>query len=490
MSKILVTGATGYIGGRLIPHLLSDGDEVVCLVRKKSFINRPFRSDVTVATGSADNEAEVAKAAQGCQIAYYLIHSLDSQDFEERDRLTAEAFRKGCEAAKVQRIIYLGGLGDENDDLSAHLRSRQETGKVLASGDIPVTELRAAIIIGSGSASFEMLRYLTEILPVMTTPSWVNKTRCQPAAVEDVIEALLACRQRSEMGHDILELGGPDVVTYREMMETYAEVAELRERKIIGLPVLTPKLSSYWVSLVTPLPNTLAKQLVGSLVNDVVVTKNSAAEELNMSPLGFRKSVGKALAMVEDLEIPTSWSGNAKPELDATPDIDDPDWSGGKVFEDQRVITTTKATAEEVFKVVLSLGGKQGWFSGNVLWRIRGAMDTVIGGSGMRRGRRHPTDLEVGDVVDFWRVVKLEPNQHLRLLAEMRLPGFAWLEWRIETDNSSDQSVVTLTQRARYVPKGLFGRLYWFSLVPFHHFIFPGLASKIIAHAESQDLSS
>jgi len=490
MDKVLVTGSTGYIGGRLIPHLLSQGEKVVCLVRLKSSIDRPFSKDVAVVNGSADNVDEVANAAQGCKIAYYLIHSLGSENFEERDRLMAEAFRKGCEAANVERIVYLGGLGDENDDLSEHLKSRQETGKVLASGNIAVTELRAAIIIGSGSASFEMLRSLTEVLPIMTTPSWVNKTRCQPTAVDDVMDALLAARHRTENGHDVLELGGPDVVTYREMMEIYAEVAELPERKILGLPVLTPRLSSYWVSLVTPLPNTLAKQLVGSLVNDVVVTQHSAADALNLKPLGFRQAVQKALAMVEDLEIPTSWSGNASSDLDATPDVDDPDWSGGKVFEDMRVAKTTEATAEEIFDIISSLGGKRGWLSGNIFWRIRGGIDKIIGGSGLRRGRRHPTDLKVGDVVDFWRVVRLEPNEHLRLLAEMRLPGFAWLEWQIDTDNHSGRSVVTLTQRARFVPKGLFGRIYWFSLAPFHQFIFPGLASKIITRAESHDSGS
>ncbi len=485
MSKILVAGATGYIGGRLVPHLLDAGETVVCLVRHTSSIDRPFADQVTIARGSANNVNEVTEAAKGCKNAYYLIHSLGSKDFEKRDREMAEAFRKGCEQAGVDQIIYLGGLGNEKDELSAHLRSRQETGQVLAAGKIAVTELRAAIIIGSGSASFEMLRSLTEILPFMVTPSWVNKTRCQPTSVDDVMDALLSARHRASTGHDVLELGGPDIVTYREMMDVYAEAAHLPKRKIVGLPLVTPRLSSYWVSLVTPLPNTLSKQLVTSLINDVVVTRNSAASALKLTPMNFKASVEKALSMVEDLQIPTRWSGNAHSAYDATPDADDPHWAGGKVFEDRRSLTTDKARAEDIFLSLSSLGGKRGWLSSNILWRIRGGIDKLIGGSGLRRGRRHPTLLEVGDTVDFWRVVKKEQDKHLRLIAEMRLPGFAWLEWQIETETTTGKQSATVTQRARFVPKGLFGRIYWFSLAPFHRFIFPDLLSKIVSDAEN-----
>ncbi|MGB5755650.1 MAG: SDR family oxidoreductase [Acidimicrobiales bacterium] len=482
--RILVTGATGYIGGRLVPRLLGEGAEVVCLVRPRSSLDRPFANAVDIAPGSADDIVAVAEAARGCRVAYYLIHSLDVEDFEKRDREMAEAFRRGCEKAGVERIVFLGGLGNEDEELSAHLRSRQETGRVLAAGSVAVTELRAAIIIGSGSASFEMLRSLTEMLPVMTTPRWVNQTRCQPTAIDDVLDALVAARHRTEPGHDVLELGGPDVVTYREMMNTYAKVAGLPRRRIIGLPILSPKLSSHWVGLVTPLPTTLAKQLVGSLINDVVVTRNPASEALGLDPLGFEESVERALAMIDDLVIPTSWSGHAGADLDATPDADDPVWAGGQVFEDRRTETSTIAQPADVFRVVTGLGGERGWMWGDWLWRVRGLLDQVFGGSGVRRGRRHPDELALGDAVDFWRVVGLEPDRHLRLRAEMLLPGFAWLEWTIETRPGPDGEITELLQRARYVPKGLFGRIYWFALVPFHQILFPRLAARIMEKAE------
>ncbi|MGA9277379.1 SDR family oxidoreductase [Ilumatobacter sp.] len=482
--RILVTGATGYIGGRLVPHLLDDGAEVVCLVRQTSTFARRFADDVTIARGSAENPDEVAAAADGCSVAYYLIHSLGGEDFQQRDREMAESFRHGCEQAGVERIVYLGGLGDEDADLSPHLLSRQETGRTLAAGTTPVTELRAAIIIGSGSASFEMLRSLTEVLPVMTTPSWVNRTRCQPTGIRDVIAALMRARHRDVGGHDVLELGGPDVVTYREMMDVYAQEARLPRRRIIGVPVLSPWLSSHWVSLVTPLPSVLATQLVGSLVNDVVVTRNSAVDALALDPITFAESVRIAVSRVDDLVIPTSWSAGYRPDVDGTPDPDDPDWAGGHVLEDVRSVCTSTATTADIFSVLIRLGGETGWMWGNWLWGIRGVLDQLWGGAGLRRGRRHPSELTVGDAVDFWRVVELEPDEHLRLLAEMKLPGYAWLEWSLTTD-AATAGEVTMTQRARYIPRGLFGRIYWYVLVPFHQILFPRLASRIVARAEA-----
>ncbi|MEQ8842109.1 MAG: SDR family oxidoreductase [Acidimicrobiales bacterium] len=483
--RVLVTGATGYVGGRLVPRLLADGDEVVCLARNALALDRPFTPNVDVVEGSADDEDAVARAAAGCTTAYYLIHSLDEDDFEAQDRRLATSFRAGCERAGVERIVYLGGLGEGDEHLSAHLRSRQEVGEILAAGSVAVTEIRAAIIIGSGSASFEMLRWLTELLPVMTTPSWVNSTRCQPTGIGDVLEALARARNRDLPGHDILELGGPDVVTYHDMMDTYADAAGLPRRRIIGLPTLSPGLSAHWVALVTPLPGTLARQLVGSLVNDVVVTGTSAAEELSLDVQTFEASVREAIRMVDDLAIPTSWSANSRADLDAIPDADDPEWAGGKVFQDVRTATSDTADPDAVFSVIASLGGQMGWMWGAWLWRLRGVMDQLVGGIGLRRGRRHPHDLVVGDAVDFWRVVDLEPGRFLRLRAEMRLPGFAWLEWSIsttETDQGNRQT--ELVQRARYVPRGVLGRLYWYSVVPFHQLIFPKMLEQIMAAAE------
>ncbi|WP_040494511.1 SDR family oxidoreductase [Ilumatobacter nonamiensis] len=482
--RVLVTGATGYIGGRLVPHLLDDGADVVCLVRHQSSLVRRWSDDVTIARGSADEVDDVAAAAADCRVAYYLIHSLGGDDFQDRDRKLAEAFRQGCERAGVERIVYLGGLGDEDDDLSPHLLSRQETGRTLAAGSVPVTELRAAIIIGSGSASFEMLRSLTEVLPVMVTPSWVNETRCQPTAIRDVLQALLRARHRQQNGHDVLELGGPNVVTYREMMNVYARAARLPRRRIIGVPILSPWLSSHWVSLVTPLPSVLATQLVGSLVNDVVVTKNSAVEALDLTPITFTEAVAISLSKIDDLDVPTSWSGAAGRSEDGTPEPDDPDWAGGVVLEDTRTVSTTDATPRDVFDVITRLGGHTGWMWGNWLWGIRGVLDSLWGGAGLRRGRRHPSELALGDAVDFWRVDALDPDVHLRLRAEMKLPGYAWLEWTLH-DDEPDTGSTTMVQRARYIPRGLFGRAYWYVLTPFHAVLFPRLARRIVAQAES-----
>lgn len=491
---ILVSGATGYVGGRLIPRLLEDKHRVVCLVRPQSNLDRPFADSVTVAKGSADSVDDVARAAEGCRVAFYLIHSLGRDDFAEHDRRMAEAFRQGCERAGVERIVYLGGLGRSDDDLSPHLASRQEVGRVLGSGSVDVTEIRAAIIIGSGSASFEMLRSLTEVLPVMVTPRWVRDTRCQPVAIRDVLTCLQRAVDRHESGHEILELGGPDQMTYVEMMQGYASVAGLRPRKVISLPVLTPGLSAHWVTLVTPLPVNLARQLVDSLINDVVVTETSATKELGVEPLGFSEAMEATLQMVADLVIPTRWTGSSTISmLEATPNPEDPEWASGSVLEDVRTTTTT-ADPAELFAVICAIGGQQGWPTGNWMWRIRGVADKLVGGVGLRRGRRHPLDLVVGDAVDFWRVDSIEPDRFLRLRAEMKLPGHAWLEWRINPGNaeSDDSGAVesgqtTVQQSARFVPRGALGRAYWYVLTPFHWLIFPRMLASLVEAAEHPD---
>ncbi len=488
-TSILVSGATGYVGGRLIPRLLDDKHRIVCLVRPQSSLDRPFADAVSVVKGSAESADDVARAAEGCKIAFYLIHSLGHDDFADQDRRMAEAFRIGCERAGVERIVYLGGLGRSDDDLSPHLASRQEVGRVLGSGSVAVTELRAAIIIGSGSASFEMLRSLTETLPVMVTPRWVQETRCQPVAIRDVLSCLQRAVGRTGPGHEILELGGPDQLTYEEMMQGYASVAGLRRRLVVGLPVLTPSLSAHWVTLVTPLPATLARQLVDSLINDVVVTETSATEELGVDPTGFREAVERTLQMVSDLVIPTSWTGSSIiPLLDATPKPEDPEWASGSVLQDIRR-TTTSAAPADLFRVISSIGGDNGWLTGDWMWGLRGLADKVVGGVGLRRGRRHPLELVVGDAVDFWRVESIDDDAFLRLRAEMKLPGHAWLEWRISVDEESGATTgaagtTTVEQAARFVPRGALGRAYWYVLAPFHTLIFPRMLAKIVEAAE------
>lgn len=480
--RVLVTGATGYIGGRLVTELLAGGHEVVCLVRNPAKLPRSWAHRVTVVTGDVGDDAAVSEAATGADAAYYLVHSMSSTpDFREHDRRMAESFRDGCAAAGVGQIIYLGGLGDEDDpQLSEHLRSRHEVGRLLRGGPVPVTELRAAVIIGSGSASFEMLRALVEVLPVMVVPRWVHRTRCQPIAVADVLAYLIGVLGRGPSVDRVFEIGGPDVLSYRQMMDVYAEEAGLRRRLILPVNVLSPGLSSRWIGLVTPLPVQLARPLVDSLVNDVVVVDRAIDAVVPHRPVGFREAVRQAVAQVQDLQIPTRWTSAELPSPAAVPDPDDPEWAGGTVLEDQRRVVTTKAGVADVYAVCSQIGGDRGWYVATWMWRIRGAVDKLQGGVGLRRGRRDPDRLRIGDPLDFWRVTALEDDHRIRLLAEMKLPGYAWLEWVVEAHGAE----VVVTQRARFVPRGLFGRLYWYALWPFHQVLFPRLARDIVVRAE------
>ncbi|MBK9180404.1 MAG: SDR family oxidoreductase [Acidimicrobiales bacterium] len=483
---VLVTGATGYIGGRLVPALLDAGQRVRCLARTPSKLDdRSWRSEVEVIRGDVADPASLGPALAGVDAAYYLVHSMGSEhDFAERDRQAARAFRDAAAAAGLQQVIYLGGLGDERDPrLSAHLRSRHEVGRILAEGPVPVTELRAAVIIGSGSASFEMLRTLTEVLPAMVTPKWVE-TRCQPIAIRDVLAYLVGVLGLPGATGRVLEIGGPDVVTYRRMMEVYAEVSGLRRRLVVPVPVLSPRLSSLWVGLVTPLPADLARPLVDSLVNEVLVHDPAITRLLPRRLLGFREAVSLALARTRSLEVSTSWAGAELPGRDpADPLPTDPGWSGGTVLDDVRSVRST-ARPHALYRVVTGVGGDRGWYVADWLWWIRGLVDRILGGPGMRRGRRHPDDLRVGDPVDFWRVEALVPDRLVRLRAEMKVPGSAWLEWTIRPV-VGEPEVTVLQQRALFHPRGVWGRAYWYALVPFHGVIFRELARRLAAAAEA-----
>lgn len=439
--------------------------------------DRSWSRDVEVVEADVLDPESVKKAATGCDAAFYLIHAMgEGQDFAELDREGAANFRDAADDAGLSRIVYLGGLGPEDTELSKHLGSRHEVGEVLASGATPVTELRAAVIIGSGSLSFEMLRYLTEVLPIMTTPKWV-RTRCQPIAVRDILEALEQAISSDRPGSRIVEIGGPDVLTYQEMMQIYAEEAGLRKRIILPVPVLSPGLSSLWVGLVTPLPPKIARPLVDSLRYEVVV-KHPTPDDFELPGLPYREAVRRALDKAPEL-IESRWTDAGS--LPALPAVGDPAWSGGKVFEDVRIIPTD-ARPCHVFWAVSRIGGDVGYYGLNWAWRLRGVLDRLVGGVGLRRGRRHPEELREGDAVDFWRVERVERERVLRLRAEMKLPGVAWLEWEIiPTEEGAD-----LIQTAGFRPRGLFGRLYWYFLMPLHNFIFPRMARRIAATSEER----
>lgn len=478
-SLILVTGASGYIGGRLVTVLLERGYRVRCLVRTPAKVmSAPWHDHVEVVRGDVGDD--LSEALAGVDAAYYLVHSIGSAaEWAEHDRVVAENFRRAAELAGLQRIIYLGGLGDHTSgELSEHLASRQEVGAELAKGSVPVVELRAAVIIGSGSASFEMLRYLVEVLPAMVTPRWVD-TKCQPVAVRDILH-YLAESLTADVSGRVLDVGGPEVLTYRQMMAQYAEVAGLRRRLVVPVPLLTPGLSSRWIGLVTPIPPSLARPLIHSLVNDVVVTGEAAADAMPTEQLSYRAAVELALGRSRRGDVPTSWTraefGGRPP---AEPQPTDPSWAGGTVNLDRRK-RHVAASPAELFTVICSIGGRQGWYGSDWMWSLRGLMDSVIGGVGMRRGRLHPYRLSVGDPVDFWRVEALERDRIVRLRAEMILPGDAWLQWQIESDGEG----ATVTQSARFHPHGLLGRLYWIAVAPFHRFVFPGMMAGICADAE------
>lgn len=482
--RILVTGATGYIGGRLVPQLLEAGHQVRCVIRVPTLLDlRPWRDRVEVVTGDVLDLESLKSAASGCDAAFYLVHSMaGGSGFEERDRLGAANFRDAADAADLRRIVYLGGMGPRHETkLSRHLASRHEVGRVLASGSTPVTELRAAVIIGSGSLSFEMLRYLTEVLPVMISPRWV-RTACQPIAVRDVLNLLVrAVEEEGDAGH-ILDMGGSDILTYRDMMQVYAEEAGLRRRVVISVPLLTLRLSSLWVGLVTPLPPRTARPLIESLRSEVTVGEHDAQELLPFEPISYREAVQRALSKGAD-QIDTRWT-DAEP-VAAHPYPGDPEWSGGTVFVDRRRIPTD-ASPGHLFWALRRIGGDVGYYRLDWAWRLRGFFDRLIGGVGLRRGRRHPEELREGEAVDFWRVDRLVPDHRLRLHAEMKLPGDAWLEWEIvPTEGGSD-----LVQKAIFQPRGLAGRVYWVTMLPFHKLIFPSMARRIAAAAEERGYSS
>lgn len=477
-SLILVTGATGYIGGRLIPHLLDAGYRVRCLVRDPVRLQgRPWQTQVEIVAGDVLQPASLAPALQGCAAAYYLIHSLaGGSDFHERDVKAAANFANAAYEAGVRRIIYLGGLAEASAELSEHLRSRQQSGDALRTSPVPVTEFRAGVIVGSGSLSFEMIRYLTERVPVMICPRWVY-TRTQPIGIREVLDYLVAALDVPESTGKIIEIGGADVVTYGEMMLLYAQVRGLK-RWMIQVPVLTPRLSSYWVNLVTPIPAAIARPLIEGLRNENVVHDDSAARLFpHIQPAGYRLAVQRALARLDAGNLESVWSDALSTSQGDVPPVTLTVHEGMVLERRQRVVALSP---EQLYTIFTGIGGKRGWFAFNWAWEIRGLMDKLIGGVGLRRGRRDPDALRVGDALDFWRVEAVEPNRLLRLRAEMKVPGKAWLQFQA-TPREDGQTL--LSQIAFFAPKGLFGWLYWYALYPFHGFIFSGLIDQIVRRA-------
>ncbi len=475
---ILVTGATGYVGGRLVPRLLAAGYRVRCLVRDPARLQgRLWLDQVELATGDVLEPASLALAMRGVSVVYYLVHSLGGgADFSERDLLAARYCATAAQAAGVARIIYLGALGDPAADLSPHLRSRQETGRALRTAGVPVTEFRAAVIVGSGSLSFEMIRYLTERLPVMICPKWVF-TRIQPIAIRNVLDYLVAALACPASVGRILEIGGRDVLTYAEMMTGYARARGLT-RRLLAVPVLTPRLSSYWVHLVTPIPAAIAQPLIKGLGNEVIVRDPLALKLFPaIQPLDYATAVRLALEKAAARDVETAWTDAlTSSQGDKTPVILTS--SEGMIIERRQRLVPAPAAA--VYRSFSRLGGAQGWLYMDWAWQIRGLADRLCGGVGMRRGRRDPLALRVGDSLDFWRVETVEPGRLIRLRAEMRVPGRAWLEFKAESQPGGQ---TLLTQTAFFEPKGLFGLLYWYALYPIHALIFSGLIRRLGALA-------
>ncbi|MFF8594100.1 SDR family oxidoreductase [Streptomyces sp. NPDC015220] len=480
--RSLVTGATGYIGGRLVPELLAAGHRLRCLARSPGKLrDHTWAGDVEVVRGDVTDAESTAAAMRDVDVAYYLVHAIGTGgDFEETDRGAARIFGEQARAAGVRRIVYLGGLtptGVPERELSPHLRSRAEVGRILLDSGVPTTVLRAAVIIGSGSASFEMLRYLTERLPVMITPSWV-RTRIQPIAVRDVLRVLVGSARMPAEVNRAFDIGGPDVLTYREMMTRYAAVAGLPHRLILPVPVLTPRLSSIWVGLVTPVPAAIARPLTESLRHEVVCRERDITRYVPDPPghpIGFDEAVRLALQRVRDAQVTTRWSSASVPGAPSDPLPTDPDWAGGSLYTDHRELTVA-APPEALWRVIEGIGGDNGWYSFPLAWALRGWLDRLAGGVGLRRGRRDAHRLRAGDSLDFWRVEEIEPGRLLRLRAEMRLPGLAWLEMCAGTDATGR---TRYRQRALFHPHGLLGHAYWWGVSPFHAVVFGGMARNI-----------
>ncbi len=487
--RILLTGATGYLGGRLAPRLLDRGYGVRCLVRDPDRLGgHGWEDRVDIVQGDVLEANTLPRAMEGIDTAYYLIHSMAAgPGFAERDRRAAANFGRAARAAGVRRVVYLGGIDPEARDVSSHLQSRIETGEALRDVGPPLTEFRAAVIVGSGSASFELIRHLTERLPVMITPKWV-RTRSQPIAIRDVLCYLLDCLRIPETEGRVIEIGGPEVLTYEDMFRTYAAVRGLN-RRIVDVPLLTPKLSSLWAGLVTPISPALARPLIEGLGSEVVVTDPSGMALFDIDPIPYEEAVRLALERFRRDAIETSWSDSLASSQGDRAAYEMTNEEG--LISDRRRLTVNASPAS-VFAIVKAIGGKNGWLYANPLWHVRGVLDQLVGGPGLRRGRRSQSNVRRGEAIDFWRVEEIEEGRLLRLRAEMKVPGRAWLQFEIEPDepapDGSPRSCIT--QTALYEPKGLLGLAYWYALAPVHPSIFKGMVRELGRRAEKREAAA
>ena len=482
---ILLTGATGYVGGRLLKVLEESQFRLRCLARRPELLSPRVASNTDVVKGDVLDRSSLISAMDGVKIAFYLVHSMDSAgSFEEHDRIAAQNFGEIAKESGVDRIIYLGGLGNEKEILSSHLRSRQEVGNVLRASKVPIIEFRASIVIGSGSLSFEMIRSLVERLPVMLIPKWALMS-AQPIAIDDLISYLIEALYKTDNSNYLFEIGGFDQVSYLEIMRMYAKNIN-KKVLMIPVPVLTPYLSSLWLGLVTPLYARIGRKLVESIVHSTVVQDDTALCKFNIKPIGVEEAIQRAIKLENKESAASRWYDSTSSSGETNP------YKGYRFTErlvDARTLNIN-VPPETAFNPITNIGGEKGWYAWNLLWQLRGLIDLLLGGVGMRRGRSNKDKLIAGGIIDFWRIEKVVPNNFLSLSAEMKLPGRAWLEFEVVGHGNSS----TINQTAIFEPAGIFGKIYWYSLYPLHQLIFSGMlqaiATKAIALSEKAETNS